>query len=60
MHDAPEGTFDDSLVSRLRVVEEQPLATRAAAFEAMYDELSRQLEGVGGVADPRASALGER
>lgn len=56
MSDASEGTFDDSLVSRLRIVEEQPLATRAAAFDALYEELSRQLEGVGGLADPRASA----
>lgn len=54
------GDLDDSLVSRLRVVEEQPLATRAAAFDAMYEELSRQLEGVGGLADPRASASGDR
>ena len=60
MSQTPEGAFDDSLLSRLRVVEEQPLATRAAAFDAMYDELSHELEGVGGIADPRASAPGDR
>lgn len=60
MSNTPEGGSDDSLVSRLRVVEEQPLAARAAAFDAMYDELSRELEGVGGLADPRASSLGDR
>jgi hypothetical protein len=60
MSNAPEGAFDDSLVSRLRVVEEQPLETRAAAFDAMFDELSRDLEGVGGLADPRASASDDR
>ncbi|PZU37371.1 MAG: hypothetical protein DI573_11740 [Microbacterium sp.] len=45
---------DDSLVSRLRVVEQQPLGDRAAAFAVLHEELSRALEGSGTLADPRA------
>lgn len=37
------------LISRLRVIEGQPLAERAAAYAAVHDELSRMLEsGAGG------------
>lgn len=32
------------LVSQLEVIEAQPLATRAAAYESLHDELSRTLE----------------
>lgn len=32
------------LLSRLEVIEAQPLATRAEAFEALHDELARRLE----------------
>lgn len=38
---------DDSraLVSRLRVIEDQPLESRAAAFAQVHDELQSVLEG---------------
>lgn len=39
--DAPA---DDELISRLRVIEGQPLAERAAAYAALHDELARRLE----------------
>lgn len=32
------------LISRLRVIEEQPLAERAAAYASLHDELARSLE----------------
>jgi hypothetical protein len=32
------------LVSALEVIEDQPLATRAAAYEALAESLSRQLD----------------
>ncbi|GAA3743868.1 hypothetical protein GCM10022239_19110 [Leifsonia bigeumensis] len=35
----------DALLSRLRVIEDQPLEDRAAAFAQVYDELRRALEG---------------
>ncbi len=34
----------DDLVSQIEVIETQPLATRAAAFDALHDELARKLE----------------
>jgi hypothetical protein len=34
----------DALLSRLRVIEDQPLETRAAAFAQVYDELQARLE----------------
>ncbi|MFT4157853.1 MAG: hypothetical protein QM630_08005 [Microbacterium sp.] len=34
----------DGLWSRLRLIESQPLADRAAAYSALHDELSRRLE----------------
>lgn len=34
----------DGLVSRLRVIEEQPLESRAAAYIAVHGELSQALE----------------
>ena len=35
----------NSLVSRLRVIEDQPLESRAAAFARVHDTLQRRLEG---------------
>lgn len=35
---------DDELISRLRVIESQPLAERAAAYAAVHDELARRLD----------------
>lgn len=32
------------LMERLRVIENQPLAERAAAYAAVHDELARRLE----------------
>ncbi|MFT2693315.1 hypothetical protein [Clavibacter zhangzhiyongii] len=40
------------LVSRLQVLEEQPLGERAAAFASLHDELRARLEGGDG-ASPR-------
>jgi hypothetical protein len=38
------GEEQDSLVSRLNVIEDQPLDTRAAALAQLHDELKAQLE----------------
>jgi hypothetical protein len=35
----------DALLSRLRVIEDQPLDTRATAFVQLHDELQARLEG---------------
>ncbi|CAO1651075.1 FXSXX-COOH protein [Salinibacterium sp. NYA9b] len=35
----------DGLMSRLSLIEDQPLETRAAAFTQVHDELQQQLEG---------------
>lgn len=35
----------DALLSRLRVIEDQPLEQRAAAFGQVHDELRARLEG---------------
>ena len=35
----------NSLVSRLGVIEDQPLESRAAAFARVHDTLQRRLEG---------------
>ena len=58
MHPYP-GVMDDTrddetgdLLSQLEVIEAQPLATRADAYEALHDELSRRLEA-GPSAAPR-------
>ncbi|WP_195907787.1 hypothetical protein [Microbacterium gorillae] len=45
-------TSDQGFVSRLRVIEEQPLASRADAYANLHDELSRRLDS--GV--PRSTA----
>ena len=50
-----DDTRDDEtgdLLSQLEVIEAQPLATRADAYEALHDELSRRLEA-GPSAAPR-------
>jgi hypothetical protein len=40
-----EATSDeDGLVSRLRVIEDQPLESRAAAFAQIHEELQSRLE----------------
>jgi hypothetical protein len=38
-------TEADALLSRLRVIEDQPLESRAAAFTQLHDELQSRLEG---------------
>ncbi|HTM85400.1 MAG TPA: hypothetical protein VL179_10985 [Mycobacterium sp.] len=38
----------DALISRLRVIESQPLADRAAAFSQIHDTLQSVLGGSGG------------
>ena len=35
----------DALLSRLRVIEDQPLEMRAEAFTHLHDELRQRLEG---------------
>lgn len=50
LEDAPlgdEGQSDESnaLLSRLRLIEDQPLDTRAAAFAQVHDRLQARLEG---------------
>lgn len=35
----------DALLSRVRVIEDQPLETRAAAFGNVHDALQSRLEG---------------
>jgi hypothetical protein len=37
--------IDDALMPRLRVIEDQPLATRADAYAQVHDELQKLLEG---------------
>lgn len=41
-HDA--GSAGSELISRLRIIESQPLPERAGAYAALHDELSRRLE----------------
>lgn len=38
-------TETDALLSRLRLIEDQPLESRAAAFAQLHDELQARLEG---------------
>lgn len=42
--DNTERDEHDDLLTRLDVIEAQPLATRAAAYETLHDELARTLE----------------
>jgi hypothetical protein len=39
------GIETDALLSRLRLIEDQPLDTRAAAFTQVHEELHHRLEG---------------
>ncbi|MBF4619328.1 hypothetical protein ITJ44_14725 [Clavibacter sp. VKM Ac-2873] len=49
---APDADRDvaEELVSRLQLIEEQPLGDRAAAFALLHDELRTRLEGGDGAA----------
>jgi hypothetical protein len=38
------GDVDDALVSRLKVIEDQALDTRAEAYAQLHEELRRRLE----------------
>jgi len=43
---APDETVDhDGLLSRLSLIEDQPLESRAAAFAQLHEELQSALEG---------------
>ena len=46
MPDPDEAVHDagSELISRVRVIEEQPLTTRAEAYAALHDELARRLD----------------
>jgi len=44
-HDNDELEPIDGLVSQLRVIEDQPLDSRAAAFAQLHDRLQATLEG---------------
>jgi hypothetical protein len=41
---AGEGIETDALVSRLRLIEDQPLESRASAFAQIHEELQSRLE----------------
>jgi len=41
---ADDATTPDELLSRLRLIEDQPLAERAASFAHVHDELQAALE----------------
>lgn len=43
--DAVSDEETDALLSRLRLIEDQPLDSRAAAFAQIHDELRAALEG---------------
>lgn len=43
--DSTDAIESDALLSRLRLIEDQPLETRAAAFAQLHDELQARLEG---------------
>jgi len=40
-----EAAETDALLDRLRVIEDQPLETRAPAYTQLHDELQHVLEG---------------
>jgi hypothetical protein len=44
MSESRENDADPELISRLRIIEQQPLDTRADAYAALHDELARRLE----------------
>jgi hypothetical protein len=41
---APDDIERDALLSRLRIIEDQPLETRAASFAQIHEELQSRLE----------------
>ncbi|MCR2763308.1 hypothetical protein NQ152_07250 [Microbacterium sp. zg.B48] len=41
---APQDEEQDDLLSTLEVIEAQPLASRAAAYEGLHDAIARRLE----------------
>ncbi|UFS60697.1 hypothetical protein [Subtercola endophyticus] len=45
MSDEAQESGGDELLSRLRVIEEQPLDARATAYVQIHDELRTRLEG---------------
>lgn len=49
--DQPREREDDTgdLLSTLEVIEAQPLATRAAAYDTLHDTLARRLEASPGI-----------
>ncbi|WP_172582730.1 hypothetical protein [Subtercola boreus] len=53
--EAPSGGAElrGELLSRLRVIEDQPLEARSGAYSQLHDELRTRLEG-GDVSTPRA------
>ena len=52
-HDPDDASVEGSeLISRLRIIEGQPLSSRAEAYAALHDELARRLES--GPVDHRA------
>lgn len=44
MSDRAAPDASPELIDRLRLIEEQPLEARAAAYAAVHDELARRLE----------------
>lgn len=42
---AEQASESNALLDRLRVIEDQPLQARAAAFAQVHDELQTRLEG---------------
>lgn len=44
MSDSTERNAEPELVDRLRVIEAQPLDTRADAYAAVHEDLARRLE----------------
>ncbi|MBO3664551.1 hypothetical protein [Microbacterium stercoris] len=44
MSDETEQHLDEGLLTRVRIIETQPLADRAAAYATLHDELSRRLD----------------
>ncbi len=53
LSDERAGDETDALLSRLRVIEDQPLETRAASFAQINDELQARLE-IGDTPHPNA------
>jgi hypothetical protein len=45
VEEAPERSSGQALLSRLHVIEDQPIATRAEAYAHVHDELRDVLEG---------------